>query len=62
MPLPSPWDLLNPGTELGILHCSQILYQLSHQGSRISVEMEKRGGLKGYFVGKRAFLWIRGKR
>ena len=32
LPCPSP-DLLNPGSNPGILHCRQILYQLSHQGS-----------------------------
>ena len=38
-PIPSPADLLNPGIELGspalqaILHCRQILYLLSYQGS-----------------------------
>ena len=28
----SPGDLPNPGTEPGLLHYRQILYQLSHQG------------------------------
>ena len=28
---PSPWDLLEPRV-LGLLHCRQILYHLSHQG------------------------------
>ena len=30
-----PGDLPNPGIELGLLHCRQILYQLSHQGSPV---------------------------
>ena len=29
---PSPGDLPNPGIEPSLLHCRQILYQLSHQG------------------------------
>ena len=33
LPFPSPGDLLNPGTEAGLLHCRQILYLLSPQGS-----------------------------
>ena len=33
MPFPSPGDLLNQGLELGLLHCRQILYHLSHKGS-----------------------------
>ena len=34
-PIPSPVDLPDPGIELGspALHCRQILYQLSYQGS-----------------------------
>ena len=33
LPFPPPGDLPNPGTEPGLLHCRQILYPLSHQGS-----------------------------
>ena len=33
LPFPSPGDLPDPGTELGLLHCRQMLYPLSHQGS-----------------------------
>ena len=34
LPFPSPADLPNPrGSNLGLLHCRQILYHLSHQGS-----------------------------
>jgi len=33
LPFPSPGDLLHPGIKLGLLHCKQILYHLSHQGS-----------------------------
>ena len=32
-PFPSPGDLPNTGTERGLLHCKQILYHLSQQGS-----------------------------
>ena len=30
---PSPGDLPNPGSNLGLLHCRQTIYRLSHQGS-----------------------------
>ena len=33
LPFPSPGDLPNPGIEMGLPHCRQILYPLSHQGS-----------------------------
>ena len=33
LPFPSPGDLPNPGIEAGLLHCRQMLYPLSHQGS-----------------------------
>ena len=33
LPFPSPGDLSDPGIEPGLLHGSQILYRLSHQGS-----------------------------
>ena len=29
----SPGDLPDPGLDLGLQHCRQILYRLSHQGS-----------------------------
>ena len=32
LPFPSPGDLPSPGIKPGSLHCSQILYHLSHQG------------------------------
>ena len=32
-PFPSPGDLLTQRLNLGLLHCRQILYHLSHQGS-----------------------------
>ena len=31
--IPFPEDLSNPGIEPDLLHCGQILYCLSHQGS-----------------------------
>ena len=31
--MPSPGDLPDPGLNPGLLHCRQILYHLSHQGS-----------------------------
>ena len=33
-PIPSPGDLPDPGINQGLLHCRQILYQLSYQGAR----------------------------
>ena len=33
LPFPSPGDLPNPASNLGLPHCRQILYQLSHKGS-----------------------------
>ena len=33
LPFPPPGDLPYPGVKLGLLHCRQILYHLSHQGS-----------------------------
>ena len=33
LPFPSPGDLPTQGLNLGLLHCGQILYCLSHQGS-----------------------------
>ena len=34
LPFPSPGDIPHPGTEPGLLLCRQILYHLSHQGSK----------------------------
>ena len=33
LPFPSPEDLPDPGIELGLWHCRQILYHLSYKGS-----------------------------
>ena len=33
LPVPSPGDLPTQGSNLDLLHCRQILYHLSHQGS-----------------------------
>ena len=33
LPFPSPRDLPNQGSNLGLLHCRQILYHLRYQGS-----------------------------
>ena len=38
LPCPSPGHHPDPGIELGLLHCRQILYHLSHQGSWKSLE------------------------
>ena len=37
LPFLSLGDLSDPGVELGLLHCRQILYCLSHQGSPICI-------------------------
>ena len=34
--LPSPEDLPDPGIKLGLLHCWQTLYHLSHQGTDVN--------------------------
>ena len=34
LPFPSPGDLPNQGSNLGLPHCRQTLYHLSHQGSK----------------------------
>ena len=42
LPFPSPGDLPNQGLNLGLPHCRQMLYHLSHQGSqRTEVTSEK---------------------
>ena len=33
LPFPSPGIFLTQGSNLGLLHCRQVLYQLSYQGS-----------------------------
>ena len=33
LPFPSPGDLPDPGMNLHLLHCRQILYQLNHKGN-----------------------------
>ena len=48
LPFPSPADLPLPWIELGLLHCRQILYRLSHQGSKLI----KNKAIQGELVGK----------
>ena len=56
----TPWDsplqeiFLTQGWYLGLLHCGQILYHLSHQGSPSNV----RGKIKSY---RKNFLKIQNK-
>ena len=33
LPFPSPGDLPNPGIKPGLLHCRQMIYQLSYERS-----------------------------
>ena len=40
LPFPSPGDLPHPGIKPGLLHCRQILYQLSYKGSLKSLKSE----------------------
>ena len=46
LPFPSPEDLPDPeilpteGSNMGLLHCRQILYHLSHQGILLNVTHE----------------------
>ena len=45
LPFPSLGDRPNPGVELGLLHCRQSLYHLSHQGKPlVGVGAHKFGG------------------
>ena len=57
LPFPPPGDLPDSGIEPGLLHCRQILYHLSHQGSpRLAIFRAHKtpphifqGKLPGYF-------------
>ena len=44
LPCPPPGDLPNQGSNPGLPHCRQILYQLSHQGSPGILERVAYGG------------------
>ena len=46
LPFPSPGNLPNPGIKPSLLHCRQILYHLSHQGSDI-IQWEPEVGVGG---------------
>ena len=40
LPFPSPGDLPDPGVvNTGLLHCRQIPYHLSHQGSWVGIHL-----------------------
>ena len=41
LPFPSPGDHPDPWIELGLLHCRQMLYCLSHQGSVLKLNTQK---------------------
>ena len=41
-PFPTPEALSNPGMKPGLLHCRQILYHLSHQGSPWMWELDHK--------------------
>ena len=49
LPFPSPGDLPDPGINLGLPHCRQMLYRLSHQGSPYIAAMKLKDAysLKG---------------
>ena len=47
LPFPSPGDLPDPGIDLGLQHCRQTLYDLSHQGSPAKVRGKSRKGGHG---------------
>ena len=40
LPFPSPENLPDPGIDLGLLHCRQMLYHLSHKGSPVEVSVQ----------------------
>ena len=48
LPFPSPGDLPDPGSNLGLPHCSQTLYCLSHQGSQLRL-------IEGNVIGRTFF-------
>ena len=41
LPFPSPWDLPNPGSHPGFLHCWQILYHLRIGGKIKTIQQSK---------------------
>jgi len=55
LPFPSPGDLPNPGTEPDLLHCRQILYQLSYKGSLKNKELRC---LNHSHVAERYVPWV----
>ena len=68
LPCPPPGDLPHAGTERGLLHCTQILYCLSHQGTPPSSvrpyekNLDKtstavRGALIETYKGKGSYWW-----
>ena len=48
VPFPSPGDLPNQGSNPGLLHCRQNLYQLSHKGSPRILEWVAYPFSRGY--------------
>ena len=59
VPSLSPGDLPDPGIEPGLLHCRQILYTLSHQGSPICQLYLNVVGkfFKNHFDNKQKLIW-----
>ena len=50
LPFPSPGDLPDLGIEPGLLHCRQMLYCLSHQGSPKVLLVEYLKKLRGQYT------------
>ena len=46
LPFPPPGDLPDPGIEPGLLHCRQILYRLSYEGSPVVLEKAEEPEIK----------------
>ena len=55
LPCPSPGDLPDPGIKPGLLHCRQILYHLSHQGSPPKYQMTQQFHYWAYTMRKSQF-------
>ena len=50
LPFPSPGDLSNPGSNTALLHCSRILYSLSHQDSPLDIAFSLCGFIFYLFI------------
>ena len=56
LPFPLQGIFLDQGSSLGLLHCRQILYHLSHQGSWIALNLQGHKFLK-FIIDNRNLKW-----